>query len=236
MHGATLKHACSHLRKNQTALSVAWSEPLIWLLETPADTRLPAQVRTFNLHALPELQLQGAVLVLQLQLSRPEGRRKKKLSKNKHLLSLCQHHILPSSCTLLRGHETKGPTVMKIGCRPAESRQRRQSLRLFQASVSHSSAAQKSRCLPSSAALAVTAVLPLFQFHWRGNTYATMRSDSSETSAFFSWTRWIHCSMVSESPVSESSNAEAKTWSKVEEEWSLPSFSLFLMELFAVLF
>lgn len=28
-------------------------------------------------------------------------------------------------------------------------------------------------------------------------TYATMRSDSSETKAFFSWTSWIHCSIMS---------------------------------------
>lgn len=32
------------------------------------------------------------------------------------------------------------------------------------------------------------------------HTYATMRSDSSETSVFFSWTSWIHCSIISGEP------------------------------------
>lgn len=33
------------------------------------------------------------------------------------------------------------------------------------------------------------------------HTYATMRSDSSETNAFFSWTSWIHCSIISGEPL-----------------------------------
>lgn len=35
----------------------------------------------------------------------------------------------------------------------------------------------------------------------RVQTYATMRSDSSETSAFFSWTSWIQCSIMSGEPL-----------------------------------
>lgn len=47
-------------------------------------------------------------------------------------------------------------------------------------------------------------ISPSFFFlNLQGSTYATMRSDSSETNAFFSWTSWIQCSIISdESPVS----------------------------------
>lgn len=53
------------------------------------------------------------------------------------------------------------------------------------------------------------------------NTHATMRSDSSETNAFFSWTSWIHCSIVSGESLPVSDKQEEtinrNEWNKVWE-------------------
>lgn len=47
---------------------------------------------------------------------------------------------------------------------------------------------------------------------WRACTYATMRSDSSDTSAFFSWTSWIQCSIISGEPLLPVDEEKIQRW------------------------
>lgn len=144
---------------------------LLSLEKESMSARLLAQVRTFNLHALPELQLQGAVLVLQLQLSRPGGGgrgRKGKQNQNKHPVSRVNIISCPRAAHYYEAMKQQAPLWGRLlaGLLRADSGSGLLGLNVvhFWASMSHSSSAQKSRCLASRTMQALTAVLPLFKF------------------------------------------------------------------------
>lgn len=156
-------------------------------IQGTSTTNVHTQVHTIQLHVFPELQLQYALLVFEFQLSRPE--RKTNISwvmSTLHPAIAAGHHQalwqIESGCKedwlLPRWDQTI--TAVFWGWSPL--------LWLLYSQCDYTGFYCAS----------------LFEFMsepTKVHTYATMRSDSSETNAFFSWTSWIHCSIISGEPL-----------------------------------
>lgn len=147
------------------------------------------KVHTIYLHVFPELQLQHALLVFEFQLSRPA--RETSIS---WALSVVTLYVIMRTDN--KRHLTvKKDWLLALWGQPVTA--------VFWCeicSVYHVTCIQMLCCITCMTRQTFT-LYEIKNEPVRLQTYATMSSDSSETNAFFSWTSWIHCSIISGEPL-----------------------------------